>query len=317
MGRNPAGNWGPQGAPAPSPSDRMQPWSAQLAPTAGPPTQAHHEAALGDGRVRVLLAKAPTVRQEGVPGLGTPGTGMLPNADSVRLAGRILSVADEQATAVREAAEQEAAEITRQASGQATAVREAAEREATEIKRQASGQATAIRAAAEEEAAELRAALMTMSAELSRAATYVTENLAIPMTPATKPIARPLDRPATKPSDRPATKPASRPATKPASRPATKPASRPATKRSDRPATKPGGQPRQYAAMRLTKLVTAALVVFAVIAGTTEIGLHGFSFFVFRSAGTGSTPSNGIPENQGPGQPDAPGAHRHPTGHKP
>jgi hypothetical protein len=65
-------------------------------------------------------------------------------------------------------------------------------------------------------------------------------------------------------------------------------------------------RPRQYAAMRLTAIVMAAMVLFAVAAGSTEVALHGFSFFVFRSAGTGSTPATGLKESQGPGQPDAP-----------
>jgi len=229
-----------------------------------------------------------------------------PNADSVRLAGRILSVADDQAAEIMRQASDRAAEITRQASGQAAAIREAAEREAAEITRQASGQAGAIRAAAEEEAAELRASLMTMSAELSRVATYVTGNLAVPARPAT----RPAERPVTEPSERPAARPVTRPVAKPSDHPAARPAGR--------PASKPAGLPRQVAAMRLTRLITVALVLFAAVCGTTEIALHGFSFFVFRSAGTGSTPGNGIPEDQGPGQPDAPGTHHHHlTGHKP
>jgi hypothetical protein len=61
------------------------------------------------------------------------------------------------------------------------------------------------------------------------------------------------------------------------------------------------------------------MVLFAVTAGSTEIALHGFRFFVFRAAGTGSTPDSGLQEDQGPGQPDAPGTHRHLTvpQHKP
>ena len=44
------------------------------------------------------------------------------------------------------------------------------------------------------------------------------------------------------------------------------------------------------------------------------IGLHGWQFFVFRSAGTGQTPSDGaLTENQGPGQPDAPKPHVSPS----
>jgi hypothetical protein len=309
--RNPVDNWGPSGAPVASPPDRTPLWSAQFAPTAAPAAQPHHAAALSDSQVGVVLTRAPAVRSEGVTGLGARAGEMvqlaaddaaelsapvareateLPTAGPVRLAGRILSVADDQA-----------AEITQQASSQAAAIRAAAEREAAEITRQASSQAAAIRAAAEQEATELRTVLMTMSGELSRVATHVTENLARPTKPATSPPARPAERPAAKPAPRRGTKPSGHPATKPA----------------DRPATKPAGQPRQYAAMRLTRRVIAALVLFAVISGSTEIALHGFSFFVFRSAGTGATPGNGLGEDQGPGQPNAPRAHRHPTGHKP
>ncbi|HUZ36526.1 MAG TPA: hypothetical protein VMV17_09365 [Streptosporangiaceae bacterium] len=196
------------------------------------------------------------------------------HADSVRLVTRLLSDADQQAAQIRE---------------------------------QASTQAAAIREAAEHEAAELREAVTTMSAELTRVATYVTQNLTIPLEPATRPEAKPSAAPAAKPSAAPAAKPAS----KPAARPATKPASRPATKPTAPPTARPGTRPRQFRAMRVTTAAFAALFLFAVVAGTTEIALHGFSFFVFRSAGTGSTPGNGLQENQGPGQPDAPGAHHH------
>ena len=57
-------------------------------------------------------------------------------------------------------------------------------------------------------------------------------------------------------------------------------------------------------------IFTAALVVFALTAGATEVALHGFKFFAFRAAGTGETARTGLQENQGPGQPGAPGAHR-------
>jgi hypothetical protein len=57
-------------------------------------------------------------------------------------------------------------------------------------------------------------------------------------------------------------------------------------------------------------VLTAALVLFALTAGTAEVSLHGFKFFVFRSAGVGQTTHSGVQENQGPGQPDAPGAHK-------
>jgi hypothetical protein len=59
-------------------------------------------------------------------------------------------------------------------------------------------------------------------------------------------------------------------------------------------------------AIRVVAAATAALFLFAVISGATEVALHGFSFFVFRSTGVGETGPTGLQEDQGPGQPDAP-----------
>ena len=299
--RNLASAWRPPGAPPADAPGLPQRWSAPVATTAGTVARVQRDIALGDDRVRVLPtrvpagsrgpATGPVARAEEILQLAGGQAARLAdrvrreagetrNADSVWLAGRILSDADAQAAAIRTAAEREAAEIRQQAA--------------------------AIRAAAELEAAELRTAVMTMATDLGRVAGYVTENLAIPALPAVKPATAPDTKPAVKP----ATKPAARPAGKPAARPAARPSA-------DRPAAKPGGPPRQFTAMRLTRAVTAALLLFALIAGTTEIGLHGYSFFVFRAAGTGSTPNSGVKEDQGPGQPDAPGAHQRPAGHKP
>jgi hypothetical protein len=61
-------------------------------------------------------------------------------------------------------------------------------------------------------------------------------------------------------------------------------------------------------AARVVTAATATLVAVALTAGAAEIALHGYNFFVFRSAGTGETGPNGLQENQGPGQPDAPKA---------
>jgi len=90
----------------------------------------------------------------------------------------------------------------------------------------------------------------------------------------------------------------------PAAAPATKPAARPRTK----PARGPQGLPRQLVAARVAAAAAAALFLVALVAGTTEVALHGFAFFVFRSSGTGETGRGpgGLQENQGPGQPDAP-----------
>jgi hypothetical protein len=63
--------------------------------------------------------------------------------------------------------------------------------------------------------------------------------------------------------------------------------------------------------MRVTVIATAALVLVALASGATEVALHGYRFFVFRSTGTGETGPSGLQEDQGPGQPDAPGAHTH------
>jgi hypothetical protein len=314
-----------------SADDTSQRWSAQLARTTGPIPQTYYDLAFPDGRLQVVLTEAPGADQ----GWAAPGsTSMLQlttgadtgqqnavawqgadpgSADSVRLAQRILADADQQAAeirleasaqaaAIRDAAEREAAQIREQTAAEAAPIREGAEREAAEIREQAAAQAAAIREAAEQEAAELRAHLMAMSAELARVAAYVTENLASPP-PGIKTIAVPVLEPAAEPVARPAARPGTaprRPATRPGTRPAAKPAGKPKT--------------RQLKAMRKIAAAAAVLVLFVAVSGATEIGLHGFKFFVFRSAGTGATNGNSLQENQGPGQPDAPGTH-HPKAH--
>ena len=42
-------------------------------------------------------------------------------------------------------------------------------------------------------------------------------------------------------------------------------------------------------------------------------GMHGLKFFLFRNTGAGAGNSQDLEENQGPGQPDAPGAHHDPV----
>jgi hypothetical protein len=151
-----------------------------------------------------------------------------------------------------------------------------------------------------------------VSADLGGVAVDGTANLvrsaptaAKPVTrPAVQPIARLASKPATEPEARPAARSATKSGTRPKSRPAGKPETRPAAKPTTRSA--PKGRPRQLVAIRVATVATAALVLFALIAGTTEVALHGFRFFVFRSAGTGETGPNGLQEDQGPGQPDAP-----------
>jgi hypothetical protein len=41
--------------------------------------------------------------------------------------------------------------------------------------------------------------------------------------------------------------------------------------------------------MRIATYATAAMLLFAIISGATEIGIHGFKFFTFREGGTGET----------------------------
>jgi hypothetical protein len=160
----------------------------------------------------------------------------------------------------------------KEAQDYAAAIREAAEREAVAITQQATSQAAAIRQAAEREAAELRARLDSMSGELGRVAAHVTESLAGSASPAT---ATALPREGSALSGTRSAKPAATPA---------RPSASAAGKRQKRS--------RQSKAMRIATCGTAALFSFAVISGVTEVGLHGYKFFVFREGGVGQTPGN-------------------------
>jgi hypothetical protein len=242
-------------------------------------------------------------------------SGKLWTVDSVRLANQILSTANHQA-----------AELRHEAQGQVTASLAEARQEADTLLQQASDRAAATLATAEQEAAEIRAAVMKLSAELGGVVSaYVTENLLSPAKPAVGPAARPATTPDRKPAPQPQAQPvteppAAVPQAKPAARPAGKPAAPPWASPNDqsgltatpaaRPAVKPNTRSRQFVAVRAMSIFTAAMVLLALTAGVSEVALHGYKFFVFRSAGAGSTAKNGLQENQGPGQPDAPGAHR-------
>ena len=334
--RAPAGYSGPAGSARETP----QRWSAQLARSTGPIPQTYYDLDFGDGRLQVMLTETPgadpgwaagpgarggNMLQLPAPGVtGQPGpvswdTGEYARTDSVRLAERVLSDADQQAAAIRqeassqavairEAAEQEAAEIKHQAAAQAAPIREAAEREAAEIKHQAAAQVAAVREAAEREIAELRATVLAMSDELSRVATYVTENLTSPGQPAASPPRQAGPRSSPPPPGR-------HPSLTPSRRPSrTQPAGKPGAKRGARPTAKPAGKPgtsakgRQISAMRKMVAVFVAVFVVGVVAGSAEVALHGLPFFVFRANGAGAS-LTGLKEDQGPGQPDAPGTH--------
>jgi hypothetical protein len=163
----------------------------------------------------------------------------------------------------------QAARLRRQASAQAATICETAERESEIVWQQASAQAAAIREAAEREAAQLRATVMALSAG---------PLVSIDGDVASLRAAGLVGQPGTRRAAGPGTRPAGRPL----------------------------GPPRQLVAIRVAAAATSALFLFAVAAGTTELALHGFAFFVFRSAGTGETSPHGLQEDQGPGQPDAP-----------
>jgi hypothetical protein len=228
------------------------------------------------------------------------------DAGSVELATWIISEANQQASDIRH-----------EARDQMTASLADARQEAAELVRKASEQATATLTAAEQEAAEIRATVTKLSTELGGVAAQVTQNLVgfatsgmkpvtrqavqpvtepavQPITapthqPVTEPQARPAARPATQPRTEPETRPKSTPAGQPGTRPAAKPGTRPAAKPGTRPAGRAKGKPRQLRAIRVAAVATAALFVFAVGSGATELAQHGFSFFVFRQTGTGET----------------------------
>jgi len=61
----------------------------------------------------------------------------------------------------------------------------------------------------------------------------------------------------------------------------------------------------------------AAVFMFGVVAGSAEIARHGVPFFMFRNTGAGAGNPQDLNENQGPGQPDAPGTHHKTPGATP
>lgn len=201
--------------------DTPQRWSAQLARTTGPIPQTYYDLAFADGRLQVVLTEAPAADQgwagpaatnvlqltgadTGQQGAVTWQPGDPGNTDPVRVAQRILADADEQAAeirleaaaqaaAIREGAEREAAQIKEQTAAEAAPIREGAEREAAEVKQRAAADATAIRETAEREAAAIRAvaqreadalrsAVNTMSAELGRVTSVLSDTLTAPGT---------------------------------------------------------------------------------------------------------------------------------------
>jgi hypothetical protein len=246
----------------------------------------------------------------------------LPSADSASMMARILLAAKYQVPAMTQLASYRPAVITQHVGYEAEEIRDAAKREADRIMQSAVVQASAVREAAEMEAAEVRQALLSMETELSDLATRIANTLpnpVLPRTPSTErspaspaatPSTQPKARPHTAPTKRRASKHAAPPARKLWARPIWKPRTRPVRKPIARSAKNAAGAGRQAGAMRFAVIASSALLLFAVVTGVTEISLHGFAFFIFRSVGTGETGRGpgGLLENQGPGQSDAPKA---------
>jgi hypothetical protein len=80
------------------------------------------------------------------------------------------------------------------------------------------------------------------------------------------------------------------------------------------PAERPARRSRQFRAMRLSVLAMTIPILFGLIAATTQLALHGYGHFVFRSAGTGATQQG--PSGPAPSQPPA-AEHRRPAGARP
>jgi hypothetical protein len=228
-----------------------------------------------------------------------PAQGQVWDPASVELATWIIAEANQQATEIRHEARDDAA-----------TARADAKQEAAKLVQQAADQAAATLAAAELQAAKIRAGILKLSADLGGVATGFTEGLLSPAKPATKPTA---DPPAKLRAQRApsAAGPAARPAAKPAARPGPKPVAKPGVSpRRIKPETQAASQTknRQVSAARKMTAALVALTLAGVATGATELVLHGPAFFVFRANGAGAS-QTGPEEDQGPGQPNAPGAH--------
>jgi hypothetical protein len=221
-----------------------------------------------------------------------PAQGQIWDAASVELATWIISEANQQATEIRHEARDDAA-----------TARADAKLQAARLVEQAADQAAATLAAADRQAAKIRAEILKLSADLGGVATSFTAGLLSPANPATEPAAPPETKLAAEPAAKPAPKPATRSATTPATKPGVSP-------RRIKPETRPAGQTknRQVSAARKVTAALVALTLAGVATGATELVLHGPAFFVFRANGAGAS-QTGPEEDQGPGQPNAPGAH--------
>jgi hypothetical protein len=307
---------------APQPGNPPGPGPARpgSAPQADVP---RHGPVLQHGATGVMERVRPEAGRVREAGRGQSAQGQVWDAASVELATWVISEANQQATEIRHEARDDAA-----------TARADAKQEAARLVQQAADQAAATLAAAELQAAKIRAGILKLSADLGGVATNFTEDLLSPAKPATKPAADPSPKlraqsaagvasPITEPAAPSAAEPAARLATKPATKPAARPATKPATRSVAAPATKPGVSPRrtkpgtqapgktknrQVSAARKMTAALVALTLAGIATGATEVVLHGPAFFVFRANGAGAS-QTGPEEDQGPGQPNAPGAH--------
>jgi len=245
---------------------------------------------------------------------GQSPPGRIWDASSVELATRIISEANQQA-----------AEIRHEARDDAATARADARQEAAKLVQQAADQAAATLEAAELQAAKIRAGILKLSADLGGVTTSFTESLLSPAKPAAKPTADPPAEPKTPAVAGAAAPPATGPAARLAAGSAAKSATKPATRSAAAPVTKPGVSPRrmkpqitevgkpknrQVSAARKVTVAFVALFLAGAVTGAAEVALHGPAFFVFRANGAGAS-QTGLTEDQGPGQPNAPGAHHH------
>jgi hypothetical protein len=287
-------------------------------------------------RVRPPADRVPEVSR------GQSAQGQVWDAGSVELATWIINEANQQATEIRHEARDDAAtaraeakleagKLVKQAADQAAATLAAAEQQAARVRAEilklsadlggvASGFTESLLSPAAPAARPKADAPPKLRAQAAAGvAAPPATGSAVPATadPAAEAAARLLGAPAATSATPPAAKLATPPAAKSAARPAARVASAVALKpgvspRRIKPEPKDAGKTknRQVSASRKMTAAFVALSVAGVATGVTEVVLHGPAFFVFRANGAGAS-QTGLTEDQGPGQPNAPGAPHH------
>jgi hypothetical protein len=287
-------------------------------------------------RVRPEADRVPEVSR------GQSAQGQVWDAGSVELATWIINEANQQATEIRHEArddaataraeaKQEAGKLVKQAADQAAATLAAAEQQAAKVRAEilrlsadlggvASSFTESLLSPAPPAAKPKADPARPKADSPPKLRAQAAAGVAAP--PATEPAA-PAGPSAAEAAARLLGTPAARPATQPPARSATRPAAKPAARSATAVATKPGVSPRrikpeprdasktknrQVSASRKVTAAFVALSVAGVATGVTEVVLHGPAFFVFRANGAGAS-QTGLLEDQGPGQPNAPGAH--------